>query len=294
MNITYIAKHNSGGNDDEGSICYALTNLGHTVNCVREFEPSKRPGAFTGQKDGIVLFHKWLDVEVLQQIKVPKVFWYFDVIDFKCPSAEPYSRVRRKWMALATELCDLGFLTDGDWVNQDTSGKLHRLTQGADERILGRGDYPPLRPVIFPGQAHIGRDRGTWLHDMKRSLGSQFEQINRKYRRELADRIAAARVVVSPDSPVSDHYYSNRVYLSAGFGGCLVHPYCKTLEEQYRDGHEIAMYRDRPQMFELINYYLDHEEEAEAMGDAALRRTEKEHTYTHRCKTLMDIVERRT
>jgi spore maturation protein CgeB len=43
---------------------------------------------------------------------------------------------------------------------------------------------------------------------------------------------------------------------------------------------------------ELIQYYLDHQNEREAIARAGQERTMREHTYYQRVKELVDIVGR--
>lgn len=295
MNITYVAKHGSGGNDDEGAIAYALKSLGHNVECVREHEPSRRPAVIINNRCELLLFHKWLDAELLPQVRCPKVFWYFDLVDFQHPDTDRLTRVRTKWMSLATELVDLGFCTDGDWVNRDTSDKLVRLTQGADERVAGRRRAKEgLVQVIFPGSIEYGvHGRKSFVHLLRSRYGNRFQRVHGTYRESLANKLATARIVVAPDTPVSNDYWSNRVYVTLGFGSFLLHPYCKTLESQYEDGKEIVLYRDRDHLIQLVDHYLENSQEREIIQQAAARRTEKEHLYRHRCESLLSVIKER-
>src|SRR5262245_30017975 len=116
MKILYIAKHNSGGNDDEGAISHALTSLGHDVMKVSE----TKARMIRNEKPDFMLFRKWYDVNHLARFNFPKVFWYFDLVETAGdPSLEQRARTRRAWMGAIMPRVDLGFCTDGDWVNKN-------------------------------------------------------------------------------------------------------------------------------------------------------------------------------
>ncbi len=295
MKIIYVAKHGSVGNEDEAAITYALGKLGHKVTCLHEFQPSKHPGLII-RREGILLFHKWLDAELLPQVKIPKVFWYFDRVDFEQPEMGRLTRVRKAWMNLATELVDIGFCTDGDWVNQDTTGKLVRLTQGADERVVGL--FKPTTeisgpPIMFSGSVGWGgKGRKSFVLEMKEKYGDNFNHVTSRHGKQLAETIAQSKIVVAPDFPCSDHYWSNRVYTALGFGAFMLHPYCATLRDQYTPD-ELPMYKTREELHELISHWLDKPRWREMIQQRALRTTRKQHLYLHRCEELIKTVQER-
>src|SRR5437762_2659363 len=100
MKILYVAKHGSGGNDDEGAITHALRVLGHEVDCVHE-DYDRRPtgvNPFARPRD-LVLFHKWNDFDQLRALSGPKCFWYFDLVECDDPSLRRRCRQRVEWMS---------------------------------------------------------------------------------------------------------------------------------------------------------------------------------------------------
>lgn len=302
MRIIYVAKHDSGGNDDEGAIAHALTQLGHDVQCLRESMGHK---AYRLLPADLVLFHKWADLASLHKLPIPKVFYYFDLVDWPDPTLESRCAARRKWMAEMTPNVALGFLSDGDWVARDTTGKLVWLTQGADERVAGAGMNAgrcTLCNASWAGTdllfAGIGRGGGqgrvSFVEEMKSRYGRQFTHLEKGvHGRALADAVASARIVVAPDSPVSDRYWSNRAYLMLGFGAFLLHPYCERLTHHYQDGREIVFYRTREHLHALIHHYLPWPDVRRQIAEAGLQRTLAEHTYTHRVRALIQTVQDR-
>ena len=286
MRIGYIANHGCGGNDDEGAIAHALRELGHDVQPLRESRASQARNL----RCDVVLFHKW---EIPERLHVPSVFWYFDLVDFPDPSLAGRNKTRLKWMRNVLPRVDIGFCTDGDWVNADTTGKLVYLPQGADERVVGRASADVAHRVLFTGiRAGGGRGRVSFVDEMAAKYGNSFYHVSKGvHGRAMAELIAQSHVVVAPDSPVTDRYWSNRVFNVLGFGGFLMHPHCKGLTEFYEDGKELLMYRSREELHKLIESASP--AQAEAVARAGLERTMREHLYRHRCEKMVQIIKER-
>ncbi len=298
MKICYVANHNSGGNDDEGAIRYALEKLGHLVISVPE-----RSASFRGTSGSdFLLFHKWDNVNALHRISVPKVFWYFDLVDWDDPSLVTRNRTRISWMKSIAPHVDLGFCTDGDWVcrfNPECGGKLVHLTQGADERAVGITTGEKRVPILFTGISNRGgRGRTDFVHWMRENYEEKFVHIERgTHRGALRTLIGESNVVVCPDHPVTDLYWSNRVYNAAGFGATILHPHCEVLTGQYRHNEEIVYYTDRENLRSKIDYLLrgdDYVSEfRHVLGQRALIRTQTEHLYRHRCESMLRTIKER-
>lgn len=298
VRVVYVAKHYQRcSNQDEEAVAFALQVLGHDVVCVEE-----RFGDRALRETGdFALIHHWHDTSTIYRIsqRMPVVFWCFDLIDWpNDPWLSKRNLERREWVQALTELCTVGFLTDGDWVAQDTTGKLFWLPQGADERVAGRGDpsaWGDVPPILFTGISNGGgQGRVSWVKEMKETYGEQFHHVERKVHGErLRDLIAASQIVVAPDSPVTNRYASNRVWISCGFGGFLIHPYCAFLEQHYRNGDEVLLYHNRQDLHEMIRVSLDAPKTRRLIAEAGLKRTLAEHLYRHRVQRLVQIVQGR-
>lgn len=310
MRILYVANHNCGDNDDEGAITFALRSLGHTVHTVHEKARHRAPGQrmLLGERGyDFCLFHKWATVSELAEVRVPCAFWYFDMIRpvDGDTSLLPRSESRVKWMADVLRLPNVvaGFCTDGDWVLDcplEGREKLYWLTQGADERVAGFGtstvrDHPP---ILFTGMKHHGRKRAEHIDRLKERYGERFVMLGDggpKYRvhgRALADLFAAAKVVVAPDGPSTDRYWSNRVWLTLSLGGFLLHPHCARLREFYTPA-ELECYRTRDELEEMIDWYLDDADARRKMAQAGHAATINNHLYRYRCVELVKVMEGR-
>jgi len=295
MKILYVGNHDQrSSNDDEGAISFALERLGHIVVKVTESIPQAKVVEISDQFD-LVLFHKWEDYGALEKIKTFKAFWYFDLVDYDEPDINARCLRRCEWMDRIVPLVDMGFCTDGDWVNANAwrRQKLVRLTQGADSRFMRPKPEVTVSKdgLLFTGCFNGGAGRKDFVNFLQREYSSIFRWVpNGCHQEKLAMAIAHADIVVAPDHPATDHYWSNRVYLTLGFGGFLLHPYCRDLADQYKDKEEIVFYHNRDDFRDKVDYYLTAVDEREAIARAGYRRTFYQHTYLHRCKILEQMV----
>lgn len=292
MKILYVAKHNSGGADDEGAVSHALIVLGHTVHKVSE----KIGDTACRVKADLCLFHHWPDVDSIRKISIPKAFWNFDLVEWPDdPTLDRRSDARRRWMMDVMPLVDIGFCTDGDWTAKFPD-KLVWLTQGADERVVGRGTPRlPTIPILFTGISRGGGvRRESFVNELMDRYRERFVNVQRGcYRRNLADLIASASVVVAPDSPVTDRYWSNRVYNTLGFGALLIHPYSAGLRGHY-GLDEVYMYEDRQELHRFIDWAIANKSGVcEEFRIRSLETTKARHLYRHRCEVLINIVKER-
>lgn len=292
MRIIYVAKHDqTHSNDDEGAITHALTSLGHDVQRLREIMGHK----VDRMHGDFVLFHNWQDLETISRIPLPKVFWYFDLVNWPGDrSLHNRNVTRMTWASEVTRLCSLGFMTDGDWVSRDRTGKLVQLMQGADERVMGPGkSREPRIELMFAGIRNGGLGRSEWVDRLQSAHGEGFKNVRRTYGRALADVIASSDIVLAPDSPVTDRYCSNRVYMTLGFQGFLLHPRCEQLERYYRGGRHLVYYDDAHDLDYKISYYLTAPGERGMIAAAGFQETAANHTYRVRCAELIRVVKER-
>jgi hypothetical protein len=291
--ILYVAKHNSGGNDDEGSILNALRSLGHHVQVMTEDSASRRAPAVSSQYD-FVLCHKWHDLNAAVNLNCPMVFWYFDLVvqTGDDDSLKRRNRMRSLWMHNMTDLCAVGFVTDGNAVLSDATGKLIKLPQGADQRVVGMDDKQERFDLLFTGIATgAGKARASFVEELVEVYGDRFTHVPAGvYGRDLRRQISRHRIVVCPDSPVYPDYCSNRVYNALGFGAFVLHPRCAYLELEYENMKDIVFYHDRQHLHYLINYFLPREEERRAIAKSGMEATINNYTYRHRVEKLMEVV----
>lgn len=301
MKILYLAKFGEHDNSDEMAIAHAFEVLGHTVVKVEE-NPGKRPVGTnlsrTAEGCDFCLFHKYDNVSELASIPIPKVGWYFDLVAGRCPTLASRMMVRQSWFRDVLPHCTLMFCTDGDWVNQDETGKLRWLMQGADERKVVERivTKDPAYEILFTGMIHHGRSRAEHVGELKARYGDRFTVMGdsgpryRVHGRGLADVFSATKVVVAPDGPHTDSYWSNRVYLTLGLGGFLLHPFCKGLSSHYTPWRHLQYYDNREHLVDLIEDYLQKPSLRLQLQEAGLARTKERNLYRHRVEDMLRMI----
>lgn len=310
MRIVHYANHAPRDNADENAVTHALRALGHDVLCV---ESGKRSAVADVLRFGpdFLLTHKE-EPHTLRDLKCRKVFFYFDMIESADWDLQARSKARRAWLDGMTEVCDVGFLTDGDAVAADTTGKLHHLMQGADERVTGPWgshpgeDRPPAPPeawapgwtgdILFTGSVIHGGVRANFVDEMKRVWGNRFLAFGHKpkdrvHGRKLAELLACAKVVVCPDGPVTDRYCSNRLVQALGFGAFVTHPLTRVAWEMYPTGG-YESYSCRKYLHEQLESILlpEHADRRSEYAAVGFRATIARNLYRHRCAQLVDVV----
>jgi spore maturation protein CgeB len=75
-------------------------------------------------------------------------------------------------------------------------------------------------------------------------------------------------------------------------GALLMTDWKENLHEMFTPGTEVVAYRSADECLELIQYYLDHTHEREAIARAGQEHTLRAHTYYQRSQELVEIVGR--
>jgi hypothetical protein len=167
-------------------------------------------------------------------------------------------------------------------------GKVYHLPQGFDERYL-----KPFSPskgeidLLFMGEErNAGTGRNEWLNRVKREWGDKFVQYRKGvYRENLQEKIREAKIVLAPSEPVKSWYCSNRIYLTTGFGGLILHPENALIKAQYLD--KVPLYVNTDHMIYLADGLLKSNELRESLAKQAYQQTTEKHLYRHRVEELL-------
>ena len=84
-------------------------------------------------------------------------------------------------------------------------------------------------------------------------------------------------------------YWSDRVYETIGRGGFIIHPYIKGMEKEFTDKEHLVFYEynNFEQLKELIDYYIQHDQERENIRNAGYKLVKENYTYKHRWQTIL-------
>ncbi len=288
MNILYLAKHYQNNNDDEGSIYDSLIKLGSNVdrfNITNFTNDYLILNSINIKKYDFILFHK-LSYDYIDYLKQYRtVCWFFDAIGKGFSFNDDYA----EYIKNNINLC---LFTDGDFVNNNNNNNIRLLRQGLDSNY----DYctPSINndskiDILFIGT--VGQDGYSEREAYITKLEKDYDNFicHDKYnifKENLTFVINRTKIMLAMP-PVTNNYWSNRVYLLCGRGAFLIHPYASSLEKEFNGN--LPMYKSYDELKEKINYYINNENERNDIKKITQSIVLENHCYYHRCKQLIEI-----
>jgi spore maturation protein CgeB len=102
-----------------------------------------------------------------------------------------------------------------------------------------------------------------------------------------------SKITVNHHIGMAKSYANNlRLFEATGVGTLLVTDWKRNLHEMFEPGKEVVAYRTPQECVEMIQYYLEHEDERRAVASAGQQRTLRDHTYYQRMQELVNIVQK--
>jgi spore maturation protein CgeB len=104
--------------------------------------------------------------------------------------------------------------------------------------------------------------------------------------------MSTSKVTLNCHIDIAGRFADNmRLYEATGVGTLLITDWKENLHEIFELGREVVEYRTPEECAELIHYYLDHDDEREAIAYAGQQRTLRDHTCFQRMQDLAKIVD---
>ena len=187
------------------------------------------------------------------------------------------------------------------------------LKLGFGSSVLAKLSNPPRicrDTVHVGGYGHIHQERNALLETLAKQFDIEFwgysvdhltpdSLIRRNYRGQawgvqMYEVRQGAKITVTKHiTKVASRFCNNStLYEATGVGTLLITDLKDNLHELFEPGKEIVAYRSSEECVELVQYYLEHDNEREAIARAGQQRTLREHTYYQRMQELVDILER--
>jgi spore maturation protein CgeB len=104
--------------------------------------------------------------------------------------------------------------------------------------------------------------------------------------------LRASKVTLNHHGDVAPYANNSRLFEATGMGTLLITDWKENLHDLFEPGREVLAYHTAEECADLIQYYLEHEEERQAIARAGYERTLSEHTYYHRMQELVAILDR--
>lgn len=110
---------------------------------------------------------------------------------------------------------------------------------------------------------------------------------------DMYQQLQRSKIALNIHIDMAEQYAANmRLYEATGVGTMLLTDWKTNLHEMFEIGKEVVAYRSVEECVELVNYYLAHDSEREAIAKAGQQRTLSEHSYYHRMQELTEILNR--
>ena len=190
-----------------------------------------------------------------------------------------------------------------DWFNENTEVKGHFILAGVyedecylhevynreyDKDIIfvgSKGYHPeyPYRPILIDFLKKTYGDRFTHVGGDGDTGTIRGDELNKIY--------AKSKIAIGDSLNLNfnyPYYSSDRLFESTGRGGFTIFPKIEGLEETFSDD-EIVWYEhgNLKDLKNKIDYYLEHEDEREAIRIAGHNRTKRDHTYKQRWEQIL-------
>jgi hypothetical protein len=108
--------------------------------------------------------------------------------------------------------------------------------------------------------------------------------------RHMFQILRESKLTLNHHGDVAPYANNMRLFEATGMGTLLITDWKINLKEMFELGKDVIAYRTFEECAEFVRYYLEHEEEREAIAKAGQQRTLREHTYYHRVQELVDIL----
>lgn len=189
------------------------------------------------------------------------------------------------------------------WFNDNTPVEGHYLAAGCFDQEALLFDNEKVNDVIFVGSKGYHKEWDyrpkliNWLaetyRDRFKHIGGDGSGVVRRL--DLNHLYGSSKITVGDTLCLNfdyPYYFSDRLFESTARGAFLIFPYIKGIEDYFELGKEIVTYEfgNFEQLKELIDYYLKHDDEREAIRKAGFERAKREHTYTQRWQKILEVV----
>lgn len=319
LKISYVGNRKNKASDGksfntENHIALTLEKLGHNVNFIQEDEIEV--GTLARRANGSDLFlwtRTWKqsdgigyvseeDLAAIKSLGIPTASFHLD----------KYTGIAR----------DGGIDTDLFWKTDYVFSPEGSTQAQAEFKKRGINQFY-LPPAVFEDECYIAQPLEhfkydvvfvgggvdyqhpewpyraklvQWLQDIYGEKFGKYGHPERTVRGEELNQLYASCKIVIGDSLCKDfidsYYYSDRVFEVTGRGGFMIAPYIAGITDHFIDRKEAVFYAfdNFVQLKNLIDYYLEHEDEREEIRRAGFLRTKTENTYTSRMQQMLGVI----
>jgi spore maturation protein CgeB len=128
---------------------------------------------------------------------------------------------------------------------------------------------------------------GLLLSKVSRAYGGRFV-----WNETYAKAVHLSKIFIARDAyPHIRLSMSSRAFTAMGLGAFYLTFPTDGIEEMFEPDKELVLFRSSDEMVDKIRYYLEHDEERERIAAAAQARVLAEHTYEHRFRHMLEVIQ---
>ena len=288
-----------------------LESMGHTVIRLQETEATSEEVLELSKKSDLLIWihtHGWntpgrygMDqvLHTLANYKIPTMTYHLDLWfglnRQKDLSSHPVYKYIGHFFTVDKKMAD--------WFNKKTNVKGHYLPAGVYDKECIFKEVSMKRDIVFVGSKIYHKEWQyrpkliNWLQD---TYGTRFEHYGSGGKSNirgisLNKLYWTSKIVVGDTLCINfkyPDYWSDRVYETLGRGGFLIHPYISGMEREFENKKHLVFYEygNFEQLKELIDYYIEHDEEREAIRKAGHELVKENYTYKDRWEHILKVL----
>jgi len=286
-----------------------LESMGHKVIKLQETEAKSEEVLAAARKSDLFIWvhtHGWKTPgrltmsNVLKQLKnekIPTMTYHLDLW---------FGLKRQKDLSSDPVYKEIGhfFTVDSkmaDWFNKKTNVKGHYIPAGVfDKEAIYKPTKTLSHEVVFVGSKRYHPEwkyRSQLIDWLQSTYNKRFEHWGndgiKTIRGKNLNHLYASTKIVVGDTLCPNfsypNYWSDRVYETLGRGGFIIHPYISGMEKEFTDKEHLVFYeyKNFKQLKELIDYYLEHDEEREKIRISGHNLVKEKYTYKNRWEHIL-------
>ncbi len=178
-----------------------------------------------------------------------------------------------------------------------------------DPSVLGRAGKPDREyPCTFIGGISPAHKKGTaLLEELARRVDIDFfgygaEALEKDspiiprhhgevWGLDMYRALLSSRITINRHIDVAENNANNmRLYEATGCGALLITDQKENLSNLFETNKEVIAYSNTVELCDLVQYYLQNEQERQQIAMAGQKRTLNDHTYSQRMTDLIEII----
>lgn len=213
----------------------------------------------------------------LESLRTPKIAYLIDshvAPDLRLAMAKPFDCVFLAQRAQVELFREAG-IKNVFWMPLACSPQLHAA-----------GPFDRSLDVAYVGSFSTEEDqrRPRLLNEIRRRYPNHF--IGKAWPEQMARIYASSKIVVNACVNCD---VNMRVFEAMASGALLITDNADGLEDLFRNGEHLIIYRSDTALPNLIDYYLKHPEERERIARQGQELVLREHTYAHRTEEILRL-----